>query len=137
MKTPREVLLQQHQTAEARLDAIRCRAVAAVLDGRVTPATFALKLWEELVLPCRGIWAGLSAVWLALLFFHLSGSGAPGPVTIAKSKRPTGGTFLALREQQRILNELFAPASKTEPAASSRRDPPTPHSERRASITVV
>ena len=133
MKTPREILLQRHESAQPKLDAVRREALASITHDRptVTPASSVLKLWEELVLPCRGIWAGLAAVWLGLLVFHLSGSSPARPSMLAKSRPVNSQMFLALREQQQILNELLGPASTSPAAAAPPRNPSTPHSERR------
>ena len=51
MKTPREILLQRHRPADARLDAIRETAMAAVVDRRESATTqhFLVTAWRELV----------------------------------------------------------------------------------------
>ena len=69
MKTPREILLERHQAAAPKLDAIRREVVEVAADVNrrkqsVRELTFAATLasairlsFLELVWPCRRIWA--------------------------------------------------------------------------------
>ncbi len=77
MKTPREILLQRHQTANAKLDQIRRVAVAGLTERPAAreqslPIAIALKLWRELVLPARVTWAGIAALWLVIGAINLT-----------------------------------------------------------------
>lgn len=114
MKTPREILLVQHRIAEPQLDAIRGEVVAKLNhQDTKTPSlilTFASsclrglnKLWQELVLPSRRIWAGLAAVWVLLAVINF----AQRDLVVTRTA-PAMAVAMDFREQQRLLNELFA-----------------------------
>ena len=132
MKTPRDILLQRHRTANAKLDQIRRNVVAGLtpLPARDSglPVAFALKLWCELIWPCRRTWAGLAAVWLALLVFNLT-QGERSQMVVAKSTTPPEEMRLALQEQRRVLEEIIGstPPSAAEPP---RRPDTQPRSQR-------
>ena len=77
MKTPREILLQRHQTANAKLDQIRRVAVAGLTERPAAreqslPIAIALKLWRELIVPARVTWAGIAALWLVIGVINLT-----------------------------------------------------------------
>lgn len=131
MKTPREVLLQQHQAARTKLDQIR-RNVVAELTPRESNLTIALvlKLWRELIWPCRRTWAGLAAVWLAILAFNLTHAEHSQIVT-TKSTTPPEEMRLALREQRRVLEEIIGSTPPPSPTEPSRRPNTQPRSQRR------
>jgi hypothetical protein len=64
-----------------------------------------LKLWQELILPARRIWAGFAFIWLVIAAINLAQfSGSPNME--AKSKPVSTETLLAWREQERILADL-------------------------------
>ena len=81
--------------------------------------------WRELLWPHPQAWAGLAAVWVIILVFHVSSrpsAGALSPMTeIARQH-----TQRALKEEQRLLSEwLFhAPVPVAEPPKSA---PPGTH----------
>jgi hypothetical protein len=133
MKTPREILLKHHQTAEGRLDQIRQGVVAGIRRqetsanarsaARELPllAAAALKLWRELVLPSRGIWAGLAAVWLVILGYNLNSP----EVSVAMAR----GTTAPAQELRTVLKQYnqrmaeFALLPVGEGAAPSKQNP--------------
>jgi hypothetical protein len=142
MKTPREILLARHQAAAPKLDAIR-HAVLRELNSQdakaqswsahfVSSCLGCLnKLWQELVLPCRRIWSGLAAAWVILLVINfaqrepaLSSNAAAAPV------------MMSLRDQQRLLNELFADRSLPAEADRPKVSAPRPRTERVETATV-
>ena len=131
MKTPREILLSRHKEADAKLDQIR-RAVVADLTPRPTKEpeiSFVLKLWRELVWPCRRTWAGLAATWLAILVFNHSQSGS-GPAVVAGASAPPAEIRLAWREQHRVLEEILGAKAPVTPAEPPRHPNNQPRSER-------
>ena len=137
MKTPREILLERHCAANAQLDAIRENVVAtAVSDAAVRvprpfPILAVLKLWRELVLPCRRIWAGVAAVWLVILALHLS-TGAPPKSAPGQMAASGQDVLTALREQEQILAQLLDPRDQphAEPPPVARPAVPGPRGER-------
>ena len=97
---------------------------------------FFAKLWLELIWPVRRIWAGLSAVWLALAIFILSQADRSATV-IAKSTVPAAEVRLAFQEQQRLLAEILGPPPAAAPAEPPRRNNTQPRSERRDGLVVA
>ncbi|MGA2751219.1 MAG: hypothetical protein ABSG59_20820 [Verrucomicrobiota bacterium] len=79
MKTPREVLLGRHRSAEPELDRIREHIVDRI-RGSDGADGFARKLWREMFWPVRHAWLGLGAAWMVVLALNLAteGDGAPG-----------------------------------------------------------
>ena len=148
MKTPREILLARHQTAEAKLDRIRRDAVRVAADvnrrsARVREFTFAATVlrtlavpFRELIWPCRRTWAGLAAVWVALLVFNLT-QAERGQTVAAEAATSPGGMRLTFLEQQRLLDELIGPPPPTSPAEPPQRPNPQPRSERRTTLLLV
>jgi hypothetical protein len=137
MKTPREILLQRHQSDETKLDAI-CREVVAehviapqfqavketapAFDLRV----FARKLWEELVLPCRRVWVGMAAVWMAILALNVASSGGAPQMAVAKMPPRNPEVMAALREQTQMRLQLLDQGA----SHAIRPLAPSPRSER-------
>ena len=130
MKTPREFLLARHRSANAKLDRVRTNALSTTLSreprtacqaGQAERPLFvraALRVWHELIWPCRRIWAGLAAAWAAILGVNTSLS---DPVRVAAANPPPSPQMLlVLREQRRVLTELIQ-TTATEPA-----EPPRP-----------
>jgi hypothetical protein len=138
MKTPREILLASHQAAIPKLDAIR-RSVIFELNNQETkeqswPVSLVAsllgcsnKLWLELVWPCRRIWTGLAAVWVLLAIVNVSQRDG-SQVHLAKSSSPVAMT-MTFRDQQKMLNELFADRSLPAEAVRPRIFSPKPRTE--------
>jgi hypothetical protein len=138
MKTPRDLLFARHQATHPKLDAIR-REVVAELNNEDTKTPSLLshfaplrlccsnKLWLELVWPCRRIWTGLAAVWVLLFIFNFSQRDANQPM-MAKSTSAAAMT-MTFRDQQIMLNELFADRSLPLEAERPRIFSPKPRTE--------
>lgn len=128
MKTPRQLLLDRHQTAQARLDEVR-RAVLSEMRGRQgTPAGRRTETpwWLAWLVPGRAGFAALGAAWLLILVLHLAGSPrvASGRATsVATTQSPAPWL-----EQRRLVAELLDLPSATQPPSAATR----PRSERRA-----
>jgi hypothetical protein len=115
-------LLKRHQGAAPKLDAIRREVVevAADVNRRKQPVrelTFAAALanaikvlFQELVWPCRRTWAGLAAVWVALLIFNVS-QRDQSELAARKLPPPSPEAILAWRQQERLLAELIGPST--------------------------
>jgi hypothetical protein len=145
MKTPRDILFARHQAVAPRLDAIR-REVVGELNNQATKeqsfsaslvASFLCcsnKLWLELFFPSRRIWAGLATVWLFLAVFNVSQRDG-SQVQMAKSSTPAAMT-MTFRDQQKLLNELFADRSVPAEADRPRIFSPRPRTEIAEMMTV-
>ena len=139
MKTPREILLEQHRSAAPKLDAIR-REVVGGLNNQETkersrPDTFVTwllcgsnKLWLELVWPCRRVWTGLAAVWIALCLFNVSQRDKL-ELAARKLPPPSPEAVMAWRQQERLLAELIGP-NETRAAEPPKPFSPRPSSQR-------
>jgi hypothetical protein len=144
MKTPREILLERHQTAAPKLDAIRHEVVNTELRSvgqasRLSPfekskesetgVTPVLRLlWRELIWPCRRTWAGLAATWILIFVFNFS-TRDKTELMAEKVPPPSPEMILTFRQQERMLAELIGP---NEPQAVEPSKPflPQPRSER-------
>ncbi len=134
MKTPRELLFARHSQAEPKLDQLRLKALAAIESKPEVAARNHLSFgqvltqaWLELVWPSRRIWAGLAAIWLAVLAANLQMKSA-STLSPGAGSAPTGLWVQAIAEQRRWLAELLPPA----PAPPVQTRPPAarPRSER-------
>jgi hypothetical protein len=117
MKTPRDILFARHQAAVPKLDAIRRAAVAELNNKDAKAQSRAVhfmslclccsdKIWQELVWPCRRVWTGLAAAWVLIFIVNLSQRDSL-QVHLARSTSSAGMT-MTFRDQQKLLNELFA-----------------------------
>src|SRR6267154_2644779 len=131
MKTPREILFERHRQARPGLDAVRQKALAGVLAaqdaGRAHPEAILKKVWLELIWPSRRAWAGMAALWLAVLAANLEMKASSTTVPTVRSAH-TRELAQAFKEQQRLLAELLLPVSP--PPAAPARSNPGPRSER-------
>jgi hypothetical protein len=139
MKTPREVLLGQHQAAEAKLDAIREEVVAGldpetpVRATRMPPAAPRRASefeagWRQLLWSLRWHLAGLSAAWLVAVALSIGSPPAPAPRVVRQDATSPRQLLAALRENQRQLRELIgAPAA--EPAPEPQQPALSPRSQ--------
>jgi hypothetical protein len=136
-RTPRQILFQRHQPAEAKLDQMR-RKFVSELAGETAPAGEAMepmesdginlraKLWRELILPSRRVWTGVAAAWIVIAVLNLETSEGPHPARTA-SPAPTPEIMAALEEQKRLFSELIhAPEAQT---PQPPRHGPRPRSE--------
>lgn len=99
MKTPREILLQRHQAAAPKLDAIR----AAVVAGLARPPARETISWRDFVRSLRWHLAAMSAVWVVVGVLNLSAS--PGVVASIRRDKISSPQQLwaSLRENRRLL----------------------------------
>ena len=135
MKTPREILLERHQAAESKLDAIRQSAVAAACDRRKanSPTVIGRRYnWREFLFSLRWHFAALSAVWLVIAFLGLTAAHSPSlTAAVPAQKIPSAQIIMAsLRENRRQLLELIQPADAHE-TGPVRLLVPQPRSQRR------
>ncbi len=142
MKTPREILFKRHQAAESKLDAIRetvvdtitlreGRQVAVPKIGETGTAPLPIFSWREFWFSLRWHLAGMSAVWLVVVFLNLNvGHSVSLASALPREKIPSAQIILAsLRENRRELLEMIQPSESRE-ARPSKLFPLQPRSER-------
>jgi hypothetical protein len=140
MKTPREFLLNRHQSAESKLNRMWDEKLAP--EMRVERASLrpnlliaiGWKLWRELVLPSRRIWAGLACAWVVIAVLNLASS-EPATEVARDAKSPSQEEMQALIEQRQMLAQLIGPPS--EPANAQKRSSPGQHSESAAQAAAA
>jgi hypothetical protein len=144
MKTPRELVLARHQSAEAKLKAIRAEDLAACArsaaePGRQRPPAFDLaaarRFWLDTFEPWRRAWIGIGAVWAGLLVFSLA-TGETPQTTPTKPPRPDPEALAVLREQKELRAQLLGTGELTlvshlqTPGPRSAAEPPPGRDER-------
>jgi hypothetical protein len=109
MKTPREFLLEQHQAARPKLDAIRAQVVAGIAPARARGGSWRWHL------------GALSAAWAVVLLLNVDRS--PGPrAARPQEKAATSQEIRAsLRERRLLLLELTDTPAPGSPAVPGRR----------------
>ena len=145
MKTPRELVLARHQSAEAKLKAIRAEDLAACArsaaePGRQRPPAFDLaaaarRFWLDTFEPWRRAWIGIGAVWAGLLVFSLA-TGETPQTAPTKPPRPDPEALAVLREQKELRAQLLGTGELTlvshlqKPGPRSAAEPPPGRDER-------
>jgi hypothetical protein len=137
MKTPREILMSHHRSAEPKLDSIRSLVAAKELreqkagtPGWYLPALLLWvpnRFWRELILPSRRIWTGLAAVWLLLAIINISQSDGVSSVTGKPVRSPA--VMMSWQAQQRLMNELIADRVTSPEADRPQNVTPRPRTE--------
>ncbi len=96
------------------------------------PSFVVVKLWQELIWPCRRVWLGLAAIWFVVLAVNLASNDTP-KFAANQMPAPTPEMVAALREQKKLLVQLLDPNASTPalPAAV-----PRPRSEKRETILL-
>ena len=106
MKTPREVLLQQHESATSRLDAIRQKVIVDLKARDREPQREPnVGFLRGFLLPLRLHLAGMSALWVVAVL--LSIDTAPPASQIAENTSAPAQVFAALFENRRQLAEMI------------------------------
>jgi len=142
MKTPREVILERHQSAEAKLAGIREEDLAAAVRQSRSGSSdesdgvfFALRFWQEALWPYRRVWLGLAAVWILIAAVKFSTTETRTANYTAQ--RPNQAVLTALHDQRRLMDQLLEPAAPALAAPPKRPGPRTevkPERERKARV---
>jgi len=133
MKTPRDILLERHQAAQSKLDAIRsqvvtqCRTERRGAEPGFKLVAFPLLLWRELISPSRRTWAGIAVAWVVILVVNFSLRDPAQPGSTIKVSAPA---MMSFQEQQKLLNELLADRSVPMDTDRPKTFSPRPRSER-------
>lgn len=139
MKTPREILFDRHRAADPRLDTVRRNVLAALpaagsaealppsRNGWQLIRAMLRNVWLELIWPSRRAWAGMAALWLAVLATNLQMKVTSPAVPAARSQH-SRELVRAFAEQRRLLAELLPPVNS--PPVASARPNARPRSER-------
>ncbi len=136
MKTPREILLQRHESNGPQLDAIR-RAVVEKIHNQATkqPGSVLVSLflrcsqnfWRELIWPSRRIWAGIAAAWVLIVAVNLRDVRSDALARLDYTPI-SPAMLMALREPERWFND-FAEPQKAPEADRKKKSAPAPRSE--------
>lgn len=112
MKTPREILLERHQGAAPKLDAIRAGVVSQMAD----PAGRETMSWGKWLHSLRWHFAGLSTAWMAVLILNADHS-AKTELAVPSAAVPGARQIWAsLREHRRLLLQ-YGDAAEAQPSA--------------------
>jgi hypothetical protein len=111
MKTPREILLERHQAATPKLDAIRREIAGQALAQNKKSETGRMPvlrlIWLELIWPSRRIWSGLAVVWVLIFAANFSmRDHAEVPMAKAPAPAEMAATF---KQEQELLAQLIGP----------------------------
>jgi hypothetical protein len=122
MKTPREILLRQHQAASPKLDAIRAGVVAA-LGRPPAPETIS---WRDMARSLRWHLAAWSAAWVVVMTLNIDHS--PSAVAMIPRDKipPPQQIWASLREHRRLLlqdSDAAAVETSALPGRRSEMDP--------------
>ena len=136
MKTPREILLARHQAVMPKLDAIRNEAVSRLPTARRGEVLIHLpmRFWQELVLPCHRLWAGLATVWVLLFIVNFAQRDNVNSITGQPAQPEL--VVMSLQAQQRWLNELLADRAAPVEADRPRHFAPKPRTENSATVVL-
>jgi len=130
VKTPRDILLQHHRSAQPKLDAIR----KTVIEKETQPAGMRTS-WREILRSLRWHLAGMSAVWLLVLILRADSRPAPQFAASIPAKIPPRVMIASMREHRRLLSEM----TDAHPPDRDRRELflPKPRSDRHAEILIT
>jgi hypothetical protein len=140
MKTPREILLKRHKSAEPKLDQVWNESLSTKLRSEGAPArenvflAVIRILWRELVLPSPRIWAALTCAWVVIAVLNLASSG-PATEVASQAKPPSREEVRALIEQRQMLAQLIG--SLPEPTYTQKHTSPGPRSDRTGQISAA
>ena len=134
MKTPRELILERHQPAEAKLKTIRAEDLAACARSAAQPSrtrpsafdfsTAVVRFWRDTFWPWRRAWIGIAAIWVFILAFGLGARETPRTAS-TKPLPPDAAELAVLQEQKQLLAQLLG---KEAPVLVSRLRVPGPRS---------
>jgi hypothetical protein len=139
MKTPREIILERHQSAEAKLKLIRAADLAAFTRTADSAAsvepqpTLSLsrvveQIWQKVFWPWRRVWGGVGATWVVILGLGLAAGDMPRTAS-ARPSRLDPEVLTVLHQQEQLLSQLLgteAPPRVARPPAVAPRSAAEP-----------
>lgn len=139
MKTPCEVLLARHQTAEPKLDRLREHVLATLSDSadeKRSAVRRCASFCRTFFRVPRLAWGGLAAAWLLIIALHLAArdTAQKQPPALAQHQR-SADTLQAVREQKRLWAELTGFDEGRE--AAQPRPVPRPRTERKHELSMA
>lgn len=130
MKTPREVIVERHQSAEAKLRTVRAEDLAACARAaaeagserqpKLSVAVVAGRFWLEALWPWRRVWAGVAAGWVVILALNLPARDTPASVS-PRPGQSSPEVQAVLQQQEQLLSQLLG--LETPPHVSRARTP--------------
>ena len=138
MKTPRELILGHHQSAESKLKAIGAKDLADYARSAATAsaerrpsfslACVARQFWREALWPWRRAWIGVVAGWVVILALDLGTHDTPITAS-ARPSRPNPEVMAVLKQQEQLLTQLLGtgtarPSRARVPGPRSAAEPP-------------
>jgi hypothetical protein len=99
------------------------------------PAAAWHEWWQDVIWPCRRVWAGLAVVWMLILAGNMS-LRDPSQTRWAKSSPSSQAMVMALKDRQSALAELLADHSGPHEADRQKFFLPKPRSERVRVFTI-
>jgi len=121
MKTPRQILLERHRSAEPKLDDLRRVVVAKATNGGENPLPHrpegrcVASAFRETLLSLRWHLAGMTAAWIAVALFNVDHSSNSNER--ASSASAPKQLMTSLRENRRLLSEAMeTPMPEQSPA---------------------
>jgi hypothetical protein len=117
MKTPREILLRQHQAASPKLDAIRAEVVA----GLARPPAAETISWRDMARSLRWHLAAWSAAWVVVMMLNIGHSPGAAAMIPRANIPPAQQIWASLREHRRLLLEYNDAAAVETSAPPGRR----------------
>jgi hypothetical protein len=152
MKTPRELILERHQPAEAKLKAIRAADLAACARSAAQPSrqrppafelsTTAVRFWQQTFWPWRRAWIGMAAVWVCILGFSL-GARETSRAASTNPPRPDAVAVALLQDQKQLLTQLLGPGEPPlvshirMPGSRSALEPPVGRDEEAGRLETI
>ena len=102
MKTPSEILLDHHASAQSKLNVIRRSVVAQF--ARPTQS------WRERIIPLRWHLAGMTAIWLLAAVLQFERPSTPSTLVAENNSSTPRDLLVALLENRRQLGEMVESA---------------------------
>ena len=131
MKTPREILLQRHQSVAPRLDEIRGKVVAdlSASPERASRQPVVAGFLREFLLPLRWHLVGMSALWLLAALLSIDRASTPPQTAKAASPSPQRVAATLFENRRQLAEMINSSTDETAPPAPT----PQPFIPRRRS----